>query len=71
MNNNEIYEEIPSSVFCNDCMCDVPTDPFGEPACKQCNPQYDPELRDEHGNIKELDFHDVGLGVFDTENPSW
>ena len=67
MNDNDVYEDLPDTLFCSECMCDVPTDSFGEPACKQCNPQYDPEMTDAQGNIRELDFHDAALKPFDVE----
>lgn len=56
-----VYEEdiTEQTEFCTECCSDVKLDDFGMPACKQCNPQYDEELSDEDGNIKELNFRDI------------
>jgi len=43
--------------FCDACCSDVTLDSFGMPECKTCNPQFDEEMTDEEGNVKELNFH--------------
>lgn len=53
------YEDTPTEEFCDDCMCSVELDSFGDRMCASCNPFHSDAECDEDGDIQELNFHEV------------